>query len=85
MRYTIKSLTRMAQKEYMCDDAEFMLIIKGWMQDGIDMINVFNNMPKKEVLCVIDLVVTENLEWYSNHSLLMDIYKCAMTSLEKRL
>lgn len=80
-RYTIKSLGKMAREinpEYIWFDMLYY-----WMECGnMNMMDVFNHMSRKDTLYVIEHCF-ETFEVHDNTA--FDIYKCAMTSLEKRL
>lgn len=81
MKYTIKSLTRMANES---ESTDWFDMLYYWMVNGNqDMVYVFNHMSKKETLQVInrcheELMIEEN-------EIVSSIYKCALTSLETRL
>ena len=81
MKYTIKSLTRLANES---ESADWFDMLYYWMVNGNqDMMYVFNHMSKKETLQVInrcheELMIEEN-------EIVSSIYKCALTSLVERI
>ena len=81
IKYTIKSLTRMANEmEY----SDYMDILIYWLDCGYqDMKFVFDHMSRRETLMVIDRCVQEISSCCERSY--SDLYKIAMTSLEDRL
>lgn len=87
MKYTIKKLQKMARE--FDESYEWFDILLYWMACGNqDMMEVFNNMSKRETLKVIDVCVTTIYtcaEYRDDAPTTMNIYNCAMTSLENRI
>ena len=70
-------------------EGDWFYLLLYWLQSGYtDMMQVFNNMSKKETLQVISSCVFE-MSFLDHGTELMkdvsDMYKIAMTSLENRL